>query len=273
MTRALALICLALAIAGCGRGPAAPAYPKDYQDAQKQIAGLWALNRWQPVFAACEAAFRNADQERNAGRAIWAMECLAESASRLGKPALALPHYERLFAAYAANLRTASGRHRLANNHGVLLIEGGQREKGIARLREAMGAHADSPYHIDSGFSAPARALMVRNLARALYGSASDPAVREWVDEQGEYYRATMERNRQAVHLGMGSAAALDALSTIGRRQANVKTPAWDAMVREWEPLEEEIARDAPQKVRACENLPLRDVMMEVCMLELKPSP
>lgn len=72
--------------------------------------------------AACDRAFKFANREGEA-KIISATECVAESAARMGMPDLALPHHEGLFGAYAETLRSASDRHRLANNYGVLLIE------------------------------------------------------------------------------------------------------------------------------------------------------
>jgi len=259
-----------VALAGCGRGPAAPAAPANYQEAMTRASTLWELNRWSEAFAACDGAFKYADREGDA-KAIWALECAAEAAVRMGKPELALPHYERLFEAYPEKLRTASGRHRLANNYGVLLIERGHRAQGIARLEWAMQAYAGTDYHITGHGSFPARAMIVKNLARAHYETASDPAVRAWVQEQGTMLHDYMDQRAQGVHLAMGASSALDALVDIGRRQANTDTPAWEAKVREWEPLEEEIATRHPGLARVCESLPMRTTMMESCMRELAP--
>ena len=263
-------LAIAVAVAGCQRGPAPAAAPANYGDAMRQAATLWALNRWSEVFAVCDRAFRYADRDGDT-KAISATECVGESAARMGKPELALPHHERLFDAYAQKLRTASGRHRLANNYGVLLIRQGRREQGIAVLREALEVYAGTPYHIGSWSSFPARAMIVKNLARAWYESASDPDARAWVREQGAAFLEHMQTRDKSVHLSMGASAAMDALVRIGRRQALAETPAWEAKAREWEPLEAGIDARSPQLARGCENLPLHEVLLEVCMRELAP--
>ena len=266
----LASLVVAALVAGCGRGPAPPAAPANYADAMTQAAKAWAANRWSEVFAACELAFRYADRDGD-GKVIPAVECVGESAARLGKPDLALPHHERLFGAYADRLRQASGRHRLANNLGVLLIRNGRRDQGIAVLREALEVYAGTPYHIGSWHSFPARAMIVKNLARAWYETASDPEARAWVREQGADFLEQMQGQERSVHLRMGASSAMDALVLIGRRQANTDTPAWEAVARAWEPLEAAIDARSPQLARGCENLPLREILLEVCMRELAP--
>jgi tetratricopeptide (TPR) repeat protein len=268
--RLLAFPFLAILLAACGRGPAAPAAPASYAEAMAQASKSWALNRWSEVFAACELAFRYADREGDS-KVIGAVDCVGESAARMGKPELALPHHERLFEAYADRLKQASGRHRLANNLGVLLIRKGHREQGIAVLREALEVYAGTPYHIGSQRSFPARAMIVKNLARAWYDTASDLEARAWVREQGAAFLEQMQGHERGVHLRMGASSAMDALVLIGRRQANTDTPAWEAIAREWEPLEAEIDARSPQLARGCENIPLREILLEACMRELAP--
>jgi tetratricopeptide (TPR) repeat protein len=269
----LAAIALAAAVlASCGRAPAPPAEPASHEEAMKLASSKWELNRWSEVFAACDAAFRYADRAGGDG-AITAVDCAAESALRMGKPELALPHYARLFEAWPERLRTASGRQRLANNYGVLLIERGRRAEGIARLEWAMEAYAGTSYGITGYGSFPARTMIVKNLARAYYDTAGDPAIRAWVREQGEMLRSHMEGGTRGAHLGMGASSALHALVVIGRRQANTDTPAWEEKVREWEPVEAEIAARHPNLAQVCESIPLRTTMMETCMRELAPPP
>jgi len=268
----IATLVVAASIAGCSRAPAPPGGPANYAEAMTQASKHWELNRWSEAFAACDQAFRYADRDHD-DKALHAVECATEAASRMGRPEMALPHYARLFEAYPEKLRTAAGRHRLANNYGVLLIERGRRAEGIARLEWAMQAYAGTDYHVTGYRSFPARALIVKNLARAYYDTASDLAVRAWVREQGTMLHEYMGQNTRGVHLAMGASSALDALVVIGRRQANTDTPAWDAKVREWEPLEEEVARRHPDLARVCESIALRTTMMETCMRELKPAP
>jgi hypothetical protein len=270
MRHPLLSLAIAVLVAACGRGPAAPAAPASYSDAMTLAAKAWTLNRWSEVFAACELAFKYADREGDA-KAIAAVDCLGEAAARMGKPGLALPHHERLFEAYADRLKYASSRHRLANNLGVLLIQQGRREQGITVLREALEVFAGTPYHIGSQQSFPARAMIVKNLARAWYDTASDPEARAWVREQGAAFLEQMQGHERSVHLLMGASSAMDSLVLIGRRQANTDTPAWEAIAREWEPLEAGIDARSPQFARGCENVPLREILLEVCMRELKP--
>ena len=149
-----AAVAIAASMAGCSRSPDPQAAPANYEQAMTQASMHWELNRWSEAFAACDQAFRYADR-MNDDKAIRAVECAAEAASRMGRPELALPHYGRLFEAYPEKLRTASGRHRLANNYGVLLIERGRRAEGIARLEWAMEAYAGTSYQ--SPATAPSR--------------------------------------------------------------------------------------------------------------------
>lgn len=265
----LAFLVIAVLAAACGRGPAATAAPASYSEAMDQAAKAWMKNRFSEVFAACEMAFRYADREGDS-KAIGAAECVSESAARMGKPELALPHIERLFEAHAERLMVASNRHRLANNRGVLLIRKGHRDQGIAVLREALEVYAGTPYHIGSWHSFPARAMIVKNLARAWYESASDPEARTWVREQGADFLRQMEGQEGSVHLRMGASSAMYSLALIGRRQALSETPAWEAVARAWEPLEAGIDSRSPYLARGCGDVALREILFQACMLELE---
>lgn len=268
--RVLPAVAFLLALAGCGREAAPPASPATYDEAMTQASRHWELNHWNDAFAACDHAFRLADRAGD-GKVIWAVECAAEAAYQMGRPELALPHYGRLFEGYPEKVRTAAGRSRLANNFGVLLVERGRKPEGIERLEWAMQAYEGTTYQVTGHRSFPARAMLVKNLARAYYDTASELAVRAWVREQGAMLHDHMAGGTQGVHLAMGASAALEALADIGRRQANTDTPAWDARIREWEPVEEEIAATHPNLARVCETIPLRTTMMESCMRELPP--
>jgi hypothetical protein len=226
--------------------------------------------RWNEVFSACDNAFRHADRAGDQ-RALLAADCAAEAAARVGKPALALPHLRRVFEAYEDRLRHFGSRQRLANNYGVLLIEAGKREQGIAQLEWALETYTGIPYSSTSQAAFTARVAIVRNLARAYYPTASEPIVREWVQEQGSLLAEHVERNAKAPHLLMGAASALDSLSTIGRRQANTSTPAWDRAAAELEPREAEIAASRPELAQACENIALRTTILRACLRELAP--
>ncbi len=265
-----ALAALAALLAACGRGPPAPAEPASFDEAMKLASTKWELHRWSEVFAACDAAFRYADRggER---RAILAGDCAAEAAARMGKPELGLPHYQRIVEVHGESLRTHSGGQRVANNLGVLLIERGRRDEGIARLEWAAETYTGIPYASTFGRTFTTRATIVKNLARAYYETASRPEVRAWVHEQGTMLRDHLELNAGSAHLAMGGSSALDALATIGRRQADMDTPAWEAQARAREPLEADIAATQPHLMQACEDIPLRTTVMQACMRELAP--
>jgi tetratricopeptide (TPR) repeat protein len=269
--RIAAATLLAALLAACSRGPAPPAEPASFDEAMKLASTRWERGRWSEVFAACDKAFAYADRAGESG-VLLAADCVAEAALRMGKPELAIPHYERVFAAHEERLRTAGNRVRLANNYGVLLIERGRREEGIESLEWALQAWAGTTWSSSGRWSFPARAMVVRNLARAYYGKASDPAVRAWVHEQGTSLHEYMTRNAAAPHLSMGGTAALEALATIGKRQANTDTPAWDAMVAGREPVEAGIVATHPRLGVVCEAIPLRTTMLDTCMRELAPA-
>jgi hypothetical protein len=259
----LATLALFCALAACSRGPAGP---ESYEEAMRPVSELWTLSRYGEVFARCEHAFRHGEKEGQ-GRAVIALDCLAESAARQAKPERALPYFDKFFRDDRKQLEQAGASYRLANNHGVLLVESGKREQGIARLREAFDAVADEPPNVFRSNSASPRAMVVKNLARAYYGMASEPAVRAWVQEQGEWYRQYMQASAPVGQVKVGPASALEALVIIGRRQANLNTPAWEEQIREWEPLEESIVAHTPSSARTCEKVPPG---LEACLRELK---
>jgi len=265
-----AWMALAALLAACGRGPTAPAEPANFDEAMKLASTKWELHRWGEVFAACDTAFRYADRS-GSRRAIVAADCAAEAAARMGKPELGLPHYQRIVEVHGESLRTHSGGQRIANNLGVLLIERGRRDEGVARLEWALETYSGIPYASTFGRSFTTRATLVKNLARAYYETASRPAVRAWVHEQGTMLRDHMALNARSAHLAMGGSAALDALAAIGRRQADMDTPAWEAQARAHEPLEADIEARQPNLAQACEDIPLRTTVMQACMRELAP--
>lgn len=256
-------LALAALLGACGRGHTAPA---SWEEAMQPLHELWTLSRWNAVFALCEHAFRYGERDGQ-GRAVLALDCLAESSARQGKPERALPYFDKFFKEDRKQLQQVDALFRLANNHGVLLIESGKREAGIARLQEAFEAIADEPYSPSRRNFASPRAMIVKNLARAWYDRASEPNVKAWVEEQGEWYRDYMERSQHTGQIAVGSSAALEALVVIGRRQANLNTPAWEAQIREWEPLEERIVAQMPNNARTCEG---NAISLEVCLRELK---
>ena len=139
------LAALAALLAACGREPPAPAEPADFDEAMKLASTKWEGHRWGEVFAACDTAFRYADRT-GSRRAIVAADCAAEAASRMGKPELGLPHYQRIVEVRGESLRTHSGGQRVANNLGVLLIERGRRDEGVARLEWALETYTGIPY-------------------------------------------------------------------------------------------------------------------------------
>jgi hypothetical protein len=268
--RIAALMALAALLSACGRGPPAPAEPANFDEAMKLASTKWETRRWSEVFAACDTAFRHADRTASR-RAIVAADCAAEAAARMGRPELGLPHYQRIVEVHGESLRTHSGGQRVANNLGVLLIERGRRDEGIARLEWALETYTGIPYASTFGRAFTTRATIVKNLARAYYATASRPEIRAWVQEQGTMLQEHMARNAGSAHLAMGGSSALDALSAIGRRQANVDTPAWDAQARAAEPVEASVAATQPHLAQACEDIPLRTTVMQVCMRELAP--
>ena len=137
-------------------------------------------------------------------------------------------------------------------------------------LRDALEVYAGTPYHIGSWHSFPARAMIVKNLARAWYDTASDPEARAWVREQGADFLAQMEGQERSVHLRMGASSAMYSLVLIGRRQALPETPAWEAVARAWEPLEAGIDARSPGLARGCGDIALREILFQSCMLELE---
>ncbi len=225
--------------------------------------------RWVEAFKLCDGAFQAADKAGNSAAAIAAAECAAHAAAESGKPADALPHYARLFAAHDATLPVLA-RMRLVANHGVTLIEAGKREAGIAQLRQALDK--DLPSSAEGGRWSPdtARAILVKNLARAYYDRASEPAVRAWVQEQADWFMEFSERHARASGGGIGFAAAFEAVSAVGRRQANTATPEWDAVIRQWEANEQAVIGHSYDKGKVCESIAYSEYSIYFCLRELK---
>ena len=259
----LVVLAAAATVGACSRTPAGPA---NWSEAMAPVRNLWTLSKWSEVFNVCEKAFPLGEKEGQ-GRGVMALDCLAEAAARQGKPEKALPHYEKFFNDGAAQLQQVDATYRIANNHGVLLVEAGKREAGIARLRQALEAVTDDDVPPGGRNFGMPRALIVKNLARAYYDRASEPQVRAWVVEQGEWFRDYIESRKRGGPYAVGAGGALEALVAIGRRQANLDTPAWEALLREWEPVEERLYTQNPTLLRTCET---NAINLEVCLLEVK---
>lgn len=225
--------------------------------------------RWADAFKLCDGAFQGADKAGNSVAAIAAAECAAHAAAETGKPADALPHYTKLFAAHASTL-PPEARMRLAANHGVTLVGAGKREQGIAQLREALDTWWEPASASGKWSPNTARAILVKNLARAYYDRASEPAVRAWVQEQADWYLDYKDRHRDSLGDGMGFAASFEALSAIGKRQANTGTPEWDAVIREWEAQEQSAIAHSYNKGQACDAIGYGEYSIHLCLRELK---
>lgn len=251
-----------LLLAACGRFE----QELTHEQVMARVKEAWFQKRWADVRDLCEKAFARADKAGNAAEAVETGDCAIEGATRTGKPEKALPVYAKLFGPYESKLG-ATSRFRLANNYAVTLVETGQREAGVKRLLEAIEATADAPRRQGNFTADSTRAHLVRNVARLYYDRASEPAVKAWVVEQAAWYVDYMERHRDGVSNALGTAGAMDAIAAIGKRQANPETPAWDALVQEWEPKEEVAGRHDPTWMRFCDGFA---TFREMCFREVK---
>ncbi len=204
----LALAVLALA-AGCGKFGG----PKTYEEAMKAGKESYAAGDIKKTYEMCGRALEIADKLGNGSRAIWALECQADTAARIGKAASTLPAYAKVIGTYPKDLANTVSRFRLRNDYAMALYAAGKDDQAIAVLGEALTVYKGTGRA--GGDTVWERMHLVRNLAKiyAKQGASAASAAfaLEWADE----IEANVARNGNAYGLRLGSGAALEALADL----------------------------------------------------------
>jgi len=265
-SRVALLIAFAL-LAGCGKKNAA-VLPDTWEVSLARAGEAWIGKDLARTWTLCENAFTIAAKQGKLAPSLNALDCLGETAVKQGQAVKALPSYTKFLADHGAAMATHTARFRIRNNHAVLLHESGKLDEAIAGLREVVAA-AEDPGPINY----PVFLTLARNLAIAWYGAASGSEAKAWVGETGTWLHEKLEPNPAArISAYRGTTRAMEALITIGERQANGATPQWRQLVEQVRGLEEELEKHDPMWRRLCETIKLGEIGLVACIRELSGS-
>jgi hypothetical protein len=205
-------LALAIAAAGCSRKPPPPPPPATVAEAMKAAEAAFSRGEWSNVLASCERALQLADKEGKGGSALQSLECMQDAAGRMKPVPSTLKASEIVMGKYAQVLRGSAARHRIPNNHAVMLHAAGRHDEAAGVLSDAIDADVGTGLHSSGDFRA--RVVMIRNLARASmdspYGPLAEWIVREALPEVEA--RLDPERHGIPANLGVGDALAAIAL-------------------------------------------------------------
>jgi tetratricopeptide (TPR) repeat protein len=201
--------CLLSLLAGCGKFGG----PKTYEEAMKAGKVSYAAGDIKKTWELCSRALEIADKLGNGSQAIWALECVAETAAKIGKADYTLPGYAKVIGTYPKDLANTVSRFRLRNDYAMALYAAGKEDQAMAALAEALTVYKGSGR---AGWDTVwERMHLVRNLAKiyAKKGASAQSAAfaLEWADE----IEANVARNGNAYALRLGSGAALEALADL----------------------------------------------------------
>ncbi len=269
MRRLALALAASLLVVACGRKNA-NVLPDSWEVSLARAGDAWIAKDWARTWTLCENAFAIASKARKQEPTLVSLDCLGETAVKQGQAAKALPFYTKFLADQGSAMDRHTARHRIRNNHAVLLFESGKRDEGIAALRETLAAADESGTGITGPQGYPVYMTMVRNLAIAWYGAASSAEARAWVSDIGGWLQERIEPdppNRIAQY--RGGARALEALIAIGERQALEATPQWRHLVEATKGREEELEKHDPMWRRLCETAKMGEIGFVACLREL----
>lgn len=251
-----------LALAACTRSPASW---KEWID---QATPAFKAQQFDAAFERCRKAYDYAVADKKGPQALAALECMAESSTRQGKPELAFPFYQAVLRDYDASVREASAGLRLRNNYGVALVQAGEKAQGVKVLEEALDAYEGTPQHSRENYRA--RMLLVTNLARAVRVFAdSETGIRVSTDILAEilnYLENARFRNQEASTLGTGDALA--AIAELVRIRGDVRLAA-ELAGQAKEQLAIEASLSDEIRRPPCDYVALRSLTFRPCWVQL----
>lgn len=223
------------------------------------------------AFAHCRKAYDYAVAEKKGPQALAALECMAESSARIGKPELAFPFYEAVLRDYDTSVREASAGLRLRNNYGVALVQIGEKARGVKVLEEALDAYEGTPQASRENYRA--RMLLVTNLAKAVRVFADgDTGIRMSTDMLAEilnYLENARFRKQEPSTLGTGDALA--AISELVRIRGDVRHAA-ELAEQAKEQLAVETSLSDEIRRPPCDYVALRSLTFRPCWVQLTLS-
>ena len=226
--------------------------------------------RYGRMLDACTRAFEIAHAAKNGPQAVAAYECLADAAVREGRRERAFRAFEVVLRAYDEDLRKSGAALRLRNNHGVALVDAGEKTAGVAELVAALDAYEGTPQHSIGYYRT--RMHLVANLARAVRVFADDEAgVRVSTALLQEIQNhIDNERFRRNLANTLGTGDALAAIAEIVRIRGD---PAHAAQIveRSKEQLEVEdgVLAGEPRRL-PCDPVSVRSLIFRSCYASLR---
>lgn len=207
-----ALLLILVGATGCDRFSRS----LSWEDVDGAAAKHYAAGQVDKVVTDCTQALEIADKVGNGGRALAALDCIAEMSRKTGRPELALPHYAKVLGPYEKDLRHAYGRFRIRNNYAAALFAAGKKAEAISSLFETIDTWGGTTYSVGAPDAFTVRMLLVRNLAKA---ARSDPKgkVAEWLVtlEADSILEHFARSSPNGVHLAMNGADALTAIADL----------------------------------------------------------
>jgi len=259
-----ALALAVCAVPGCARKASTW---KEWID---EVPAEWKAERYDRAFALCTRALEHADSEKNGPRAVAALECVAEAATRLGKPEMALPAYESVLRDYDNDLRISGGALRIRNNFAVALVEAGRKQEGVDLLDASLDAYEGTPQRSLDNFRV--RLQLVANLARAVrVFPDSDASVRVSTEllQEIENHLAT-SRFRKNYSFTLGCAEAMAAIAELIRIRGDPRH-AEDLLAasRDQLAIEDEVLAGKMRRI-PCEPVTIRSLVLRPCYATLR---
>lgn len=257
--------CMVLLV-GCDWGSA----PKSYDEAMKRANQAFMVGDMENSFKLCQSAFEMADKVGNGSRTIAALDCLADTSKRLGKPEKAFPAYATVIGTYDNDLKVFSSRLRLRNNYGVALYNAGRRQEGIQTLEDALDAYQGTPYASTFYAAFSHRMRMVVNLAHATRDQPNSAIADRLAGEITEEIKAKIESSVNGVNLAMNAAEGLAAVAELIRvRGDSTQADELAALAAERQKAEDSLAAVNPGWRRECEEMPALGANAERCFDKL----
>jgi len=259
------LAAAALAIAVLATGAACTRKPAGWKEWIDEAAAHFKEGRYAQAFESCSKAFDDARANKDGTRAVAALECLAESSAREGKPEKAFPAFEVVLREFDDDLRRSGAGLRLRNNYGVALVEAGRKQEGVDLLEASLDAYEGTPYR--SKDNKRIRMLLVSNLARAVrVFPDSDASIRVSTTVLAEIVNhLENERFRNNLPFTLGTADAMYAIAELIRLRGDPKhAEELKGQAKEQRDIEDALLEGKMRRPQ-CEPITVRTLVLRAC--------
>jgi len=256
--RAVLLACVALLALSCGKLGG----PKTYKEAMDAAKAAHAASDHEKVHRLCARALELADHVGNGSQAVWALECYADAASRLGKVTAPPSAYATVIDTYPKDLSSTVGSYRLRNDYAVALYAAGKEDQAIAALEAALAYNKGTPR---AGWNTVwERMYIVRNLGKLYAKKGTSKASTAFASEWAEEIEAQIGRSGNSYSMRAGAGPTLEVLANV----LSPSDPARAGRLRTVAAEEREGEAQAGARKR-CHQVGVLGTRLERCFLEL----